>query len=124
MSFEVSGWLAELGKPFPAADAFVVITPEYNHSHPASLKNLVDWLTAGWRAKPVAFVSYGELFGGLRAVTIRETVGFHDGHGRFEPDGSPKDAPAVAVAAKALLDQLEWWVRSLAQARTTRPCPA
>lgn len=36
-----------------AADAFVVVTPEYNHSFPAALKNAVDWFTDQWRAKPV-----------------------------------------------------------------------
>ena len=50
------------------ADAFVVVTPEYNHSYPASLKQAIDVLNAPWRRKPVAFVSYGGLSGGLRAV--------------------------------------------------------
>jgi NAD(P)H-dependent FMN reductase len=134
---EAAAEVANLGARLAAADAFVVITPEYNHSYPASLKNVVDWFMAEWRAKPVAFVSYGGISGGLRAVehlrqvfaelhavTIRETVSFHGAHGRFDENGSPKDAPATTVAAKALLDQLEWWARSLAQARAARPYPA
>ncbi|HEY2059716.1 MAG TPA: NAD(P)H-dependent oxidoreductase [Amycolatopsis sp.] len=134
---EVAAEVANLSARLAAADAFVVITPEYNHSYPASLKNVVDWFMAEWRAKPVAFVSYGGISGGLRAVehlrqvfaelhavTIRETVSFHGAHGRFDENGSPKDAPATAVAAKALLDQLEWWARSLAQGRAARPYPA
>src|SRR5271165_2393581 len=51
-----------------AADAFVVVTPEYNHSFPAPLKNAIDWHSREWRAKPVGFVSYGGIGGGLRAV--------------------------------------------------------
>ena len=51
-----------------AADAFVVVTPEYNHSFPAPLKTLIDWHTQEWRAKSVGFVSHGGLAGGLRAV--------------------------------------------------------
>jgi NAD(P)H-dependent FMN reductase len=130
--------VAEVGKVTPrlaAADAFVVITPEYNHSYPASLKNAVDWHRTEWAAKPVGFVSYGGISGGLRAVehlravfaelhavTIRETVSFHGAHTRFGADGVPTDEGS-AVAAKALLDQLEWWARSLAEARAARPYP-
>ncbi len=42
-----------------AADAFVVVTPEYIHSYPAPVKTLIDWHLAEWQAKPVGFVSYG-----------------------------------------------------------------
>ena len=48
-------------------DAFVFVTPEYNHSIPAALKNAVDYLFAEWSHKPAGFVSYG-LAGGVRAV--------------------------------------------------------
>ncbi|MFJ1765655.1 NADPH-dependent FMN reductase [Amycolatopsis sp. NPDC088138] len=129
--------VAEVAKVTPrleAADAFVVVTPEYNHSYPASLKNAIDWHRSEWSAKPVGFVSYGGISGGLRAVehlravfaelhavTIRETVSFHGAHTRFA-DGVPTDEGA-AVAAKALLDQLEWWARSLAEARAARAYP-
>ena len=47
-----------------AADAFVVVTPEYNRSFPASLKNAIDWHFKEWQAKPVGFVSYGGMSGG------------------------------------------------------------
>ncbi|WP_020660590.1 NADPH-dependent FMN reductase [Amycolatopsis benzoatilytica] len=118
-----------------AADAFVVITPEYNHSYPAALKNVLDWFHGEWHAKPVAFVSYGGISGGLRAVehlrpvfaelhavTVRETVSFHGAHGRFDQNGEPVD-PAAGTAAKALLDQLEWWARALQDARGVRAYP-
>lgn len=48
-------------------DGFVVVTPEYNHSIPAALKNAVDYLYAEWAHKPVGFVGYG-LTGAVRAV--------------------------------------------------------
>ncbi|MFI5612956.1 NADPH-dependent FMN reductase [Amycolatopsis sp. NPDC051903] len=127
----------QLAARLAAADAFVVITPEYNHSYPASLKNAVDWFRAEWQAKPVAFVAYGGLSGGLRAVehlrpvfaelhavTIRDTVSFHGAHGRFDPSGAPVDPDGTGQAAKKLLDQLEWWARSLAEARAVRAYPA
>lgn len=51
-----------------AADAFVIVTPEYNRGYPASIKNALDYLYTEWRHKPVAFVSYGMTSGGLRAA--------------------------------------------------------
>jgi NAD(P)H-dependent FMN reductase len=51
--------MAELTARLDAADAFVIVTPEYNHSYPASLKTAIDWHFTQWTAKPVAFVSYG-----------------------------------------------------------------
>src|ERR671917_2289865 len=85
-----------------AADAFVVVTPEYNHSYPGPLKTAIDSVSREWRAKPVGFVCYGGLSGGLRAVeqlrlvfaelhtvTVRETVSFHGAHQRFDEHGVP-----------------------------------
>ncbi|MEJ1969899.1 MAG: NAD(P)H-dependent oxidoreductase [Rhizomicrobium sp.] len=51
-----------------AADAFVFVTPEYNYSAPPSLVNAIDYLFWEWQYKPVAFVSYGGVSGGLRAA--------------------------------------------------------
>lgn len=48
-------------------DGFVFVTPEYNHSVPAALKNAIDFLFAEWNNKAAGFVSYG-LNGGTRAV--------------------------------------------------------
>lgn len=119
------------------ADAFVVVTPEYNHSFPAALKNLIDWHNAEWHAKPVGFVSYGGLSGGLRAVehlrvvfaevhavTIRATVSFHGAWQRFDDEGLPTGPGECNVAAKYLLDQLLWWAHALREARATRPYAA
>ncbi|GAA3391714.1 NAD(P)H-dependent oxidoreductase [Streptomyces roseoviridis] len=116
-----------------AADAFVVVTPEYNHSYPASLKNAIDWHNKEWHAKPVGFVAYGGFSGGLRAVehlrgvfaelhavTIRETVGLQGVWGRFDGEGRAVD-PATDSAAKAMLDQLAWWGEALREARAKKP---
>ena len=118
------------------ADAFVVVTPEYNHGYPASLKQAID-LAGGWKAKPVGFVSYGGMAGGLRAVeqlrqvfaelhavTVRDTVSFHDFWRRFDESGEPLDAAGCNAAAKVMLDQLAWWGRALADARARRPYAA
>ncbi|WP_144124290.1 NADPH-dependent FMN reductase [Catellatospora sichuanensis] len=120
-----------------AADAFVVVTPEYNHSYPAALKNMIDSHGREFHAKPVAFVSYGGLSGGLRAVehlrpvfaelhavTTRDTVSFHAAWKQFDGAGRLKDPAAAAAAASRLLDQVTWWARALQAAKATSPYPA
>jgi NAD(P)H-dependent FMN reductase len=112
------------------ADAFVVVTPEYNHSYPASLKQAIDVLNAPWRRKPVAFVSYGGLSGGLRAVehlrqvfaelhatTIRETVSLHRHPLLFDDSGALVESSGPAEATKVMLDDLVWWASALRTAR-------
>ncbi|MET9292116.1 NAD(P)H-dependent oxidoreductase [Streptomyces sp. NPDC003077] len=126
--------MASYAKRVDAADAFVVVTPEYNHSFPAPLKHAIDLLRAEWQGKPVGFVSYGGISGGLRAVeqlrlvfaelgatTVRETVSFAMAHGLFDDTGAPHDPAGADRAADALLDQLTWWAVALRQAREARP---
>jgi len=57
-----------------AADAFVFVTPEYNHSFSPALKNAMDYLSQEWWRKPVGFVSYGGVSAGSRGVTALEPV--------------------------------------------------
>lgn len=117
-----------------AADAFVIITPEYNHSYPGPLKTALDSLGQEWRGKVAGFVSYGGMSGGLRAVeplrvvmaelhvaTIRETVSFHGARGQFDAEGNPINAEAVGTAATILLNQLAWWARALKVQRAAHP---
>jgi NAD(P)H-dependent FMN reductase len=53
-----------------AADAIVLVTPEYNYSVSPALKNALDYLHGEWWRKPVAFVSYGGVSGGTRGVAL------------------------------------------------------
>lgn len=128
---------AELAKVSPrlaGADAFVVITPEYNHSFPAALKSLIDWHFGEWQAKPVGFISYGGISGGLRAVeqlrqvfaemhavTVRDTVSFHNAGAHFDDRGQHTDPAAPDAAAKSMLDQLAWWGHALRNAKSSHP---
>ena len=57
-----------------AADAFVFVTPEYNHGISAPLKNAFDYLHHEWAYKPVGFVSYGGVAAGTRAVQMTKQV--------------------------------------------------
>jgi NAD(P)H-dependent FMN reductase len=60
-------------KRVAAMDGFIFVTPEYNHSAPAALKNAIDFLFAEWHDKAAGFVSYG-IGGGVRAVEHLRTV--------------------------------------------------
>ena len=128
-SFHAHDGVSELKARLDAADAFVVVTPEYNHSYPASLKDAIDYAKAEWYRKPVAFVSYGGVSGGLRAVEhlrgvfaelhaagIRETVSFHGPFNGFGDDG-PGDPDSARQAVAIQLDDLVWWATTLRSGR-------
>jgi NAD(P)H-dependent FMN reductase len=118
-----------------AADAFVVVTPEYNHGFPAPLKTALDWFYEEWKAKPVALVCYGresgglnaaaqlrQIFAELHAVTIRDGIVLPRYWEDFAPDGSwPKPGAECDAAVKTTLDQLSWWATALREARGTTP---
>jgi NAD(P)H-dependent FMN reductase len=57
-----------------AADAFAFVMPEYNYSLTAPFKNAIDFLHNEWQYKPVGFVSYGGVSGGMRAVQMAKQV--------------------------------------------------
>jgi NAD(P)H-dependent FMN reductase len=92
--------LARLRAALGEADAFLVLAAEYNHSYTAAVKTLIDAGKSEWEAKPVAFVSYGGISGGLRAVEalrlvfaelhavgLRDTVGLAMPFNRMSEDG-------------------------------------
>jgi NAD(P)H-dependent FMN reductase len=102
-----------------AADAFVMVTPEYNHGYPAALKNAIDYLHFEWQHKPVGFVSYGGVAAGTRAVQqLKPVVGavkllavveavnipFHTQF--IDEDGVVQANDIMEGAATALLDEL------------------
>ena len=117
-----------------ACDAFVVVTPEYNHGYPAPLKQLIDSFGEEWHAKPVAFVSYGGISGGLRAVeqlrqvfaelhavTIRDSVSFAGAWEQFDASGALRNPERAERSMEAMLRRLRWWAAALANARRMSP---
>jgi NAD(P)H-dependent FMN reductase len=125
---------ANLWQRMEAADAFVVVTPEYNHGYPAALKSLIDSVGAEWQAKPVAFVSYGGVSGGLRAVeqlrlvfaelhtvTIRDSVSFAGAWEQFDEAGKLKQPERAGKSMTAMLGRLRWWAVALRNARVAVP---
>jgi NAD(P)H-dependent FMN reductase len=114
------------------ADAYLVITPEYNHSLPGELKNAIDsvFVSFAFRNKPLAMVGYsGGVGGGIRAIEhlvqvaveveaapLRSTVILPFVDKAFTEDGEPADA-ATEVSLRILLDDLAWWAAALHDAR-------
>jgi NAD(P)H-dependent FMN reductase len=117
---EMDRFVAAVGQ----ADGFVVVTPEYNRSFPASLKQAIDYAYDEWHAKPVGFVCYGcgsrghhaaaalrGVFAELHTVTVRDEVAID------MMDAGSGHEPAAAV----LLDELVWWGEALRAARAGTP---
>ena len=113
------------------ADAFVLITPEYNHGYPAPLKNALDHIFHEWNRKPVGFVGYGGAGGGIRAVEqlrqvvielemapLRHQVTIPAVYRAFDQDGQLLD-PGNGQAAGKLLDEIVWWGTALRGARAS-----
>jgi NAD(P)H-dependent FMN reductase len=116
-----------------ASDAFIVVTPEYNHSYPGELKVFIDRFREEWHAKPVAFVSYGGISGGLRAVEhlrgvfaelhavgLRDCVSFSGVWEQFDVHGELHNPGPASEALRLTLARLSWWASALRTARMSR----
>ena len=119
-------------KKVKQADAFIIVTPEYNHSIPGGLKNAIDsvWLSYGFRNKPVATVGYSSSIGGgiraiehlahvfveAEAVPLRNTVVIPFVGTAFNEAGEPTH-PATGISMQIMLDDLAWWSTALDKAR-------
>jgi len=111
-------------------DAYVFVTPEYNHGISGALKNAIDFLFAEWNNKAAGFVSYGGA-SGARAVeqlrlnlaevqmaTVRNQVllsMFTD----FENFSVFKPGPTKEQSINDMLDQLIAWGGALKALRKT-----
>lgn len=113
------------------ADGFIVVTPEYNHGYPAPLKFLIDSAYAEWQAKPVGFVSYGGLSGGIRAVeqlrqvfaelhavTLRDSVAFASAWELFDQQGVLREPARAEKSMARMLAYMRWWAAALRGARS------
>ncbi len=120
-------WSARVSR----ADAFVFVTPEYNFSAPPSLVNALDYLVHEWAYKPVGFVSYGGVSGGLRAVQmikqvvtalkmmpLPEAVTLPMFSSLLDPVTGGFVPPEIqAKAGKTMLDELLRWTNALSVLR-------
>jgi NAD(P)H-dependent FMN reductase len=119
-------------------DAYLFITPEYNHSVPGVLKNAIDnvFVSFAFRNKPAAFVGYsGGIVGGARAiehlahiaieaemVPLRNATLIGQVQAAFDDDGNPVD-PLTDVGLSITLDDLAWWSRILERGRSEGALP-
>lgn len=116
------------------ADAFILVHPEYNHGYPAPLKKLIDAYVSEWQAKPVAFVSYGGISGGihaaeqlrtvlgwLHAVPVRDGVILSNVWRELDDVGGLAPGEAAEQAAELMLARLHWWASALRDARQIKP---
>ena len=120
-------------KTIDDADGFIIVTAEYNFGYPAPLKNALDFLYQEWNYKPVAFVSYGGIAGGTRAVQqlkqvvtaqkmvpIVEAVNipfftkYIDESGKFNGD------EILIKSAENMLKELGKWAEILSTMRNTQ----
>jgi NAD(P)H-dependent FMN reductase len=113
-------------------DAFVIVTPEYNHGAPGVLKNAMDWVYQEWNNKPVSFVSYGSVSGSgaveqlrltaiaLQMAPIRNAVQI-TGEQYFPVLFGQTEADALFAIqidkATTMITQLLWWTNALKNAR-------
>lgn len=109
-----------------AADAFVFVTPEYNHFAPPSLINAIDFLLHEWAYKPAGLLSYGGVSGGMRAaqslkpiltsvkvMPIPEGVAVHNFRQTIDQAGKFSPSETVVGMAKTMLDELHRWAEAL-----------
>ncbi|AWS45520.1 NADPH-dependent FMN reductase [Streptosporangium sp. 'caverna'] len=113
-----------------AADAFVIVMPEYNHGYTAPLKNALDYLNNEWAYKPVGLVSYGGVSGGLRAVQgikpiltslkmmpMLEALPIPFAMRLLNDQGEIQADEAMENTATLMLDELLRWTGALASLR-------
>jgi NAD(P)H-dependent FMN reductase len=114
-------------------EAFIVVTPEYNHGPSAVLKNAFDYVNREWHKKPIGFVSYGSALGArgiqqlritaieLQMAPIRQAIlipgAVYMAASKETTPVKPELFEPIAAAKDTFLDQLLWWAKALKTAR-------
>lgn len=128
--------MEELAQKIKAADAFVVVSGEYNHSIPPALSNLMDHFLEEYFFRPSGIVCYSAgRYGGVRAamqlraflaeigtVTIPSLFPIPKVQDAFDQDGIPRDEKMYRYI-KTFLDEMEWYAFALKEGRLKRERP-
>lgn len=127
----VQKWLDKIN----SFEAYVFVTPEYNHSIPGELKNVFDYMTGELKRKPAAVASHGTVGGARAALHLKEILS--EGQAVVIPnflaiagmsDMIDEDGNLSAEASAnpygpqgqldALLAELKWYSDALSHARS------
>src|SRR4051812_2842265 len=122
--------LSRLAGRIKAADAFIIVSGEYNHSIPPALSNLLDHFLEEYFWRPSAIVCYSAgPFGGVRAAmqlramlcelgtpSIPSLLPVPSVQDAFDDEGRPRD-DAYHRRAGRFLDELEWYANAMKAAR-------
>ncbi len=122
--------MREIGERLAAADGFVVLAAEYNHSVPAALKNLLDHYQSEYHYKPSGIVTYSAgPFGGVRGLvnlrailaelgtpSIPTSLPVSRVNAAFDENGEAVELDYVKRAGR-FLDEYEWYAHALKAAR-------
>jgi NAD(P)H-dependent FMN reductase len=122
--------IQKLADIFNAADGFLVVTGEYNHSIPPALKNILDHFQSEYVFKPSAIASYSAgMFGGMRvAVHLRAVLAelgmlsissiqsFPRVQKSFDEEGVPQNEH-IEPSTNRFLDEFEWYMKALKRQR-------
>src|SRR5579884_507745 len=129
---EAKKWLDKI----ESFDAYIFVTPEYNHSIPGVLKNAIDYITWEIQRKPAAVISHGSN-GGARAMTdLKEilsesraaiipsssALAISQMSSKIDADGNLKaelkaDPYGPENVLKSLLKEISWYSDALKPAR-------
>jgi NAD(P)H-dependent FMN reductase len=114
-------------------DAYIVVTPEYNHGYPAVLKNAFDYVFSEWNKKPIGFISYGSVGGARSVEQLRQVVvelqmlpirnainifwSMYMEVAKETVGTKPSALDALKSGADRFIEQLIWWTKILKTAR-------
>jgi len=127
---EAPSLLEELAAFYRAADGFVVVSGEYNHSVPPALSNLLDHFLEEYFFRPSAIVCYSAgAFGGVRAAmqlramlcelgmpSIPSLLPIPKIQGALDEEGRPQD-PVLDRRFAKFATEFEWYANALREAR-------
>ena len=115
------------------ANGVIIVTPEYNGGYPASLKNVIDFLYAEWRRKPIALATASSgPFGGAQVTTSLVFNFWKIGawivpamcpvarvQSQYDENGTPVEKDAVEKRTRPFIDELFWCMEANTRIETT-----
>ncbi len=117
----VQKWTAKIED----ADAFIIVSPEYNHATSGVLKNAMDYVYKGWNNKAVGFVSYGSasgaravenlrlIAGELQLADVRAAVLIPGGYAFGQMEWKPEADESLMRSSQTMLTQVMNWGKAL-----------